>query len=96
MNGKNLSNTSRSNWKALEEMEDEDIDYSGIPPLTDEFFESATLRVPAPIAQRLVQIDPDILKWFQTQGGEYKTLINSVLRRYMERGGEQSGEKYYG
>ncbi len=79
MNDKNLSNTSRTNWKALEEMEDEDIDYSDIPPLTDEFFDSATLRISAPIAQRLVQIEPDILKWFQTQGGEYRALINSVL-----------------
>ena len=72
MNDQNLSNTSRTNWKALEEMEDDDIDYSDIPPLTDEFFDSATLRISAPIAQRLVQIEPDILKWFQTQGGEYR------------------------
>ncbi len=79
MNDKNLSNISRTNWKALEKMKDEDIDYSDIPPLTDEFFDSATLRISAPIAQRLVQIEPDILKWFQTQGGEYRALINSVL-----------------
>jgi len=71
-------------------MEDEGIDYSDIPPLTEEFFEKATLRIPASQAQRLVQIDPDVLKWFQAQGGEYKALINSVLRRYIEGGGEQS------
>ena len=68
-------------------MEDEGIDYSDIPPLTEEFFEKAALRIPASQAQRLVQIDPDILKWFQAQGGEYKALINSVLRRYIEGGG---------
>jgi hypothetical protein len=28
-------------------MNDEGIDYSDIPPLTEEFFEKATLRVPA-------------------------------------------------
>jgi uncharacterized protein (DUF4415 family) len=90
MNDKDLSNTSRTNWAALEAMEDEDIDYSDIPPLTEEFFERATLRVPATQADRLVQIDPDILKWFQAQGGEYKALINSVLRHHIESGGEQS------
>lgn len=90
MSGKDLSNTSRTNWAALEAVEDEGIDYCDIPPLTEEFFEKAALRIPAPQAQRLVQIDPDVLKWFQAQGGEYRALINSVLRRYIESSGEQS------
>jgi uncharacterized protein (DUF4415 family) len=62
-------------------MTDEEIDYSDIPPLTDEFFENATLRIPAAQAQNLIQLDPDIIVWFRAQSGEYKTLINSVLRR---------------
>jgi uncharacterized protein (DUF4415 family) len=65
-------------------MDDEGIDYSDIPPLTKEFFENATLRIPASQAQQLIQIEPDVLKWFQAQGGEYKALINSVLRLYIE------------
>ncbi|QLE54704.1 BrnA antitoxin family protein [Nostoc sp. TCL26-01] len=84
MNDKDLSNTSRTNWAALEAMEDEGIDYSDIPPLTEEFFEKTTLRIPASQAQRLVQIEPDILEWFQSQDGEYKALINLVLRHYIE------------
>ncbi|MBE9193539.1 BrnA antitoxin family protein [Gloeocapsopsis crepidinum LEGE 06123] len=90
MSGKDLSNTSRTNWEALEAIDDEGIDYSDIPPLTEDFFEKATLRIPAPQVQRLVQIDPDVLKWFQAQSGEYKALINSVLRRYIESRDEQS------
>ncbi|HEY9800496.1 MAG TPA: BrnA antitoxin family protein [Leptolyngbyaceae cyanobacterium] len=90
MSGKDLSNTSRTNWAALEAMDDEAIDYSDIPPLTEEFFEKATLRIPATQARQLVQIEPDVLKWFQAQGGEYKALINAVLRRYIENEGEQS------
>jgi uncharacterized protein (DUF4415 family) len=89
MNDKDLNNTSRTNWAALEAGADENIDYSDIPPLTEEFFEKATLRIPANQANRWVQIDPDILKWFQSQGEEYKPLINSVLRRYIESGDEQ-------
>ncbi len=84
MSGKDLSNTSGTNWAALEAMDDEGIDYSDIPPLTEEFFEKAILRIPAPQAQQLVQIEPDVLKWFQAQGGEYRAVINSVLRRYIE------------
>lgn len=84
MNGKDLSSTSRTNWAALEAMDDQEIDYSDIPPLTEEFFEKATLRIPASQVEQLVQIEPDVLKWFQAQGGEYKALINSVLRLYIE------------
>jgi uncharacterized protein (DUF4415 family) len=90
MNDKDLKNTSRTNWAALEAMADEDIDYSDIPPLTDEFFERATLRIPVKQAHRLVEIDPDVLAWFQAQGGEHRSLINSVLRRYIEKGDERS------
>jgi uncharacterized protein (DUF4415 family) len=71
-------------------MTDEEIDYSDIPPLTDEFFEKATLRIPATQAHRLVPIEPDVLRWFQAHGGEYRALINSVLRHYIETNGEQS------
>lgn len=89
MNDKDLKNTSRTNWEALESMSDDDIDYSDIPPLTDEFFEKAMLRVPTTQAKNLVQLDADIMEWFQAQGGEYKNLINSVLRRYIEGSGDQ-------
>jgi uncharacterized protein (DUF4415 family) len=84
MNKENLNSTSRTNWAALEAMSDEDIDYSDIPPLTDEFFERATLRIPVDRIENLVQLDPDVKQWFQSQGDQYKTLINSVLRQYIE------------
>lgn len=70
-------------------MTDEEIDYSDIPPLSEEFFEQATLRVPAAQACNLIQIDPDVMAWFQSQGAEYKSLINSVLRSYIERDGDR-------
>ncbi|NJK55529.1 MAG: BrnA antitoxin family protein [Pleurocapsa sp. SU_5_0] len=84
MSKNDLNSTSRTNWKALESRSEENIDYSDIPPLTDEFFERATLRVPANQAQNLVQLDPDVKQWFQAQGEQYKTLINKVLRQYIE------------
>lgn len=87
MSDNDLRNTSRTNWEALESMSDDDIDYSDIRPLTDEFFEKAVLRVPAAQAKNIVQLDPDVMAWFQGQSGEYKTLINSVLRRHIESGG---------
>ncbi len=90
MNENDLNNTSHTNWEALESMSDEDIDYSDIPPLTDEFFEKATLRIPAVQARNLIQLDPDVMAWFQAQDTEYKTLINTVLRRYIESSSDKS------
>jgi uncharacterized protein (DUF4415 family) len=78
------SNTSRTDWAALEAMTEEEIDYSDIPPLSDEFFENAVMRVQAPQADNLIQLDPEVMAWFRSQRAEYKSLINSVLRRYME------------
>lgn len=84
MNDKNLNSSSRTNWVALEAQSDEGIDYSDIPPLTEAFFENATLRIPAAQARQMVQLEPDVLKWFQAQGEEYEALINSILRRHIE------------
>ena len=84
MSRNDLNSTSRTNWAALESRSEENIDYSDIPPLTDEFFERATLCIPAHQAQELVQLDPDVKQWFQSQGAQYQTLINSVLRQYIE------------
>ena len=58
MSRDDLNSTSRTNWAVLESKSQENIDYSDIPPLTDKFFEQATLRIPANQAQDLVQIDP--------------------------------------
>jgi uncharacterized protein (DUF4415 family) len=90
MSNNDLKTTSQTDWAALAAMTDEDIDYSDIPPLTEEFFQNATLRIPATQAQQLIQLDPDILQWFQAQGGEYKSLINSVLRHHIEQGETRS------
>ena len=84
MSKKDLNSTSRTNWAALESRSEENIDYSDIPPLTDGFFERAILRIPADKACNLVQLDPDVKQWFQAQEEQPKTLINSILRQYIE------------
>ncbi len=89
MNDKDLKNTSRTNWEALESMSDDDIDYCDIPPLTSEFFNKAVLRIPVTTAKNLVQLDPDVMAWFEAQGGEYKATINSILRRYIQNDGDK-------
>ncbi len=68
-------------------MSDEDIDYTDIPPLDDEFFQRAKLYVPK---SRAVILEPDVFSWFAEQGQEYHTLINAILRRYVKQHASQS------
>ena len=84
MNVNDSNDTSHTDWVTLEAMTDEEIDYSEIPPLTDAFFEKATLRIPANQAPYFIQLDSEVLEWYQAQKTDCKTLINSVLRQHME------------
>ncbi len=78
-----MSKVSKTDWKRLAEMKDNDIDTSDIPELDDAFFLNAEVKVPAkqPVTLRL---DSDVLGWFKSQGAGYQTRINKLLRSYME------------
>ena len=68
--------------KAHQEIgDDSKIDYSDIPPLTDE----QLARMSRPAAKKLVtvRLDPDVLDWLQSLGEGYSTRINEILRTVM-------------
>jgi uncharacterized protein (DUF4415 family) len=64
-------------------MRDEDIDFSEIPELSSDFFARAIIW-PGPKKQITLRVDPDVLTFFRKQGRGYQTVINAVLRKYME------------
>ncbi len=78
MSDSDMKRTSRTDWDRLAKMTDEEINYSDIPPLTDEFFARAKLMLP-----NAVELDPDILAWFKQNGRDYPTRINQILREYI-------------
>lgn len=84
MNGKNLKKPSETDWARIDQMDDEDIDTSDIPPLDDEFFGSAQLRMPEKKVPVTLSVDSDVLKWFESQGSEFQQRINAALRIYAE------------
>jgi len=83
MSESNTSKPSETNWKRIDEMTDEEIDTSDIPPLGDDFFAKAKLRVPKRVSVTM-RVDADLMEWFRAQGEEYESLINTVLRSYVE------------
>ena len=80
---KNTKKRSRTDWKRIDAMRDEDIDYSDIPKLGPDFFANA-VRWPGPKQQITLRLDPDVLRFFRKNGRGYQTTINAVLRKYME------------
>ena len=82
-NGENTKKQSKTDWKRIEAMRDEDIDYSDIPKQGPDFFANAILW-PGPKEQITLRIDPDILKFFRRQGRGYQSTINAVLRKYVD------------
>ena len=62
--------------------QDSEIDYSDIPPLTDEQLSQFRRAPKVLIAARL---DRDIYDWLKRYGEGYSTRINRILRAVMSR-----------
>ena len=88
MRKSSISNKSKTDWKRLDSMKDEDIDFSEIPEVTAEMFARGIVRRGLrPVIRKeqlTLRIDSDVLKWYRKLGPGYQTRINSLLRAYME------------
>src|SRR5215208_2083292 len=87
MKKSNTSKKDETDYKRLDEMTDEDIDFSEISPITDEMFARGIVRhnvLTQSKEEFTLRIDTDVLQWFQSRGPGYETLINFLLRRYMQ------------
>lgn len=76
--------------RKLVNMPDEDIDYSDIPELDEDFFKNAKLVKRKPATEAIsIRVDTDTLEWFRNTAKNnpeirgYQTLINDVLRTYV-------------
>jgi len=85
MNANDSNATSQTDWDALAATSDDDIDYSDIPPLTDEPSENAVLRIPVTRSREFVQLDRDIAAWFHAHTADPRAAINQVLRQHVDR-----------
>jgi uncharacterized protein (DUF4415 family) len=69
--------------RRLRAIKDEDIDYSDIPPLSDQFFQTAELLMPTPKKPVSLRLDADVVAWFQKSGAGYQSRMNAVLKAFM-------------
>lgn len=84
MNENSTNNTSRTNWEKVDSLREEEIDTSDIPPLTEEFCSKSRWWKQVKSLNVLVQVDPETLAWFKTQGEDYEKKMAIALRIYAE------------
>ncbi len=88
MTKKNTLKKFGTDIERLKNMKDEDIDYSDIPPITEEMFKNSLLRKglkPIPRKhQENFPIDKDLIKFFKSLEFNYPAKVNQILREYME------------
>src|SRR5260363_5072 len=76
---------SKAAMRRLAQIQDRAIDYSDIPPVSDEWFEQAGKRAHVPLKRPLrFTLDQDIIHYFRTPRRRYQPRINAVLRAYVE------------
>ena len=67
----------------LSNLKDEDIDFSDIPELDEEFFKNATVVYPDGTTPVTLRVKRSVLEAFKADGKGYQTRMNAVLEAYV-------------
>jgi uncharacterized protein (DUF4415 family) len=80
-----LTKKQKADLAALAARPDSEIDFSDIPPLTEDFWKNAVRGnyYKPTKTSTTVRIDSDVLAWLRAQGKGYQSRINAILRRKM-------------
>lgn len=78
-----MKKVSKTDWDKVKAMKDAEIDYSDIPQLDKDFFKKAVIW-PGTKKQITLRLDPDVVDFFKKQGRGYQSMMNAVLRKYVE------------
>lgn len=73
----------KTNYAKLDALKDSEIDYSDIPETNEAFWANARIYDPGKKKAISLRVDEDVLNWFKDQDGRYQSLINQVLRQYV-------------
>ena len=76
----------RADFARMRAMTERDIQRTSPPELADlppDFWDDATVVLPAPKQAISLRVDRDVLDWFKRDGPRYQSRMNAVLRSYM-------------
>lgn len=69
----------------LAAMSDDDIDYSDIPELTEEFFAKARRVYPDGAEDVTLRLPRSALQAFRAQGDGYERIMSAILERHAQQ-----------
>ncbi len=61
------------------------------PQPDDSWRDTIVVGLPEPKKQMTLRLDADVVRWFQRQGKGYQTLMNTVLKGYVEHQRQKAG-----
>ena len=70
--------TPKTDWKRVNSLTDETIDYSDIPEATEDIFKLMTRHEPEKVLVNL-RLNREIVDFFKEHSSKYQTRINEVL-----------------
>ncbi len=82
MNKKNTRKKSQTDWEKVDSITDDDINFSDIPELDNDFFKNAKIVLPKPKIPITLRVESDVLEWYKSKGDKYQTLMHAVLKEY--------------
>lgn len=82
MNANDMNKSSGTNWAQIDAFTDDTIDTTEIAPLRESFFKRATLRTSRGLVPLTIKLDPEVVAWFKSQGGDWEERLNAALRIY--------------
>jgi uncharacterized protein (DUF4415 family) len=82
VNKKNTRKKSQTDWEKVDSITDDDINFSDIPELDNDFFKNAKIVLPKPKIPITLRVESDVLEWYKSKGDKYQTLMHAVLKEY--------------
>lgn len=79
-----MSKQSKTNFKAIDALTDDDIDYSDIPEISAEMFKDMTILFPDETKKINIRVKNSTIEFFKKNSRHYQTMINAVLDAYVD------------
>jgi len=77
-----MKHSNKTDWSKLNNMSDNDIDYSDIQQTDYNFWSDAEIILPHKKVEIKLQLDEDIAVWINQFGDKSNIAINNLLRSY--------------
>ena len=76
-----MKHISKTNWDFVDNLKDDEIDFTDHPEVTEEFFKIMQAREPNKKGV-FIKLDTELVGFFKKNSKHYQTKINEVLQAY--------------